>query len=80
MVIGAKEPLQDWARIDWKAVKKRVKNLRQRIYRATQNGHTHHKIPIKEGGSDKMENLIHLHKVCHQHLHQMSKVQRLQEA
>jgi len=37
-VIGAKEPLQDWASIDWKAAKKRVKNLRQRIYRATQNG------------------------------------------
>lgn len=41
---------------------------------------THHKVPIKEGGSDKMENLIHLHKICHQQLHQMSKVQRLQEA
>ncbi len=35
--IGAKEPLQDWADIDWRQVKKRVKNLRQRIYRATQN-------------------------------------------
>jgi RNA-directed DNA polymerase len=37
--------------------------------------HTHHKVPAKEGGSDKSENLIHLHKVCHQHLHQMCKVQ-----
>jgi len=35
--IGAKEPLQDWAEIDWRQVKKRVKNLRRRIYRATQN-------------------------------------------
>ncbi len=30
--IGAKEPLQDWASIDWSEVKKRVRNLRQRIY------------------------------------------------
>lgn len=36
--IGAEEPLQDWSTIDWKTVKKRVRNLRQRIYRATQNG------------------------------------------
>ena len=32
--IGAKEPLTDWSSIDWKKIKKRVKNLRQRIYRA----------------------------------------------
>ncbi len=25
--IGARTPLQDWTTIDWKAVKKRVKNL-----------------------------------------------------
>lgn len=36
--IGAKELLIDWTAINWKLVKKRVKNLRQRIYRATQNG------------------------------------------
>ena len=36
--IGAKEPLQDWASIDWQKVNQRVKNLRQRIYRATQEG------------------------------------------
>jgi len=36
--IGTKEPLQDWADINWKLVLKRVRNLRQRIYRATQNG------------------------------------------
>jgi RNA-directed DNA polymerase len=36
--IGAGKPLEDWAAIDWKLVKKRVRNLRQRIYRATQHG------------------------------------------
>ena len=36
--IGARKPLQHWATIDWGQVKKRVRNLRQRIYRATQNG------------------------------------------
>ena len=37
--IGARKPvLQDWSSINWKAIKKRVRNLRQRIYRATQNG------------------------------------------
>jgi len=35
--IGAKETLKDWADINWKLVKKRIRNLRQRIYRATQN-------------------------------------------
>lgn len=34
--IGVKGQLQEWADIDWRAVKKHVKNLRQRIYRATQ--------------------------------------------
>lgn len=37
-VIGAKGSLTDWAEIDWHKVKKRIKNLRQRIYRATQEG------------------------------------------
>ncbi len=36
--IGAKEPLKEWSDIDWKIVKKRVRNLRRRIYRAEQNG------------------------------------------
>ena len=35
--IGAGKPLQHWVTINWKQVKKRVRNLRQRIYRATQN-------------------------------------------
>lgn len=33
--IGAKAPSQ-WSEINWKSVKKRVRNLRQRIFRATQ--------------------------------------------
>ncbi len=36
--IGTKEPLQDWSNINWKKVNKRVRNLRQRIYRATRRG------------------------------------------
>ncbi len=35
--IGTKAPLEDWATINWKLVNKRVRNLRQRIYRATKN-------------------------------------------
>ena len=37
-VIGAKSSLQDWFDIDWQAVAKRVRNLRQRIFRATKSG------------------------------------------
>lgn len=36
--IGAEEPTQDWDDIDWSTVNNKVKNLRQRIYRATQEG------------------------------------------
>ncbi|HNB73558.1 MAG TPA: group II intron reverse transcriptase/maturase [Acidobacteriota bacterium] len=36
--IGAAESLNDWNAIDWKIVNQRVKNLRQRIYRATKEG------------------------------------------
>lgn len=36
--IGAKEPLKEWSDINWKTTKKRVRNLRRRIYRAKQNG------------------------------------------
>jgi RNA-directed DNA polymerase len=36
--IGANGHLEAWADIEWKSVKKRVKDLRQRIYRATKNG------------------------------------------
>ena len=31
--------------------------------------HTHHKIAVASGGTDKQENLIHLHSACHKHLH-----------
>lgn len=31
--------------------------------------HTHHKVRIADGGTDKADNLIHLHKACHKHLH-----------
>ncbi|MBU6455546.1 MAG: reverse transcriptase N-terminal domain-containing protein [Cyanobacteria bacterium REEB67] len=34
--IGTKE-LKDWHDINWRASRKRVKNLRRRIFRATQN-------------------------------------------
>lgn len=34
--IGVNEQAEEWADIDWQLVDKRVKNLRQRIYRATQ--------------------------------------------
>jgi RNA-directed DNA polymerase len=36
--IGAEGPHLDWDAIDWAQVEGRVKNLRQRIYRATQQG------------------------------------------
>jgi RNA-directed DNA polymerase len=34
--IGAEGPVYRWADINWKLIQKRIKNLRQRIYRATQ--------------------------------------------
>ncbi|BAZ70262.1 hypothetical protein NIES4106_50530 [Fischerella sp. NIES-4106] len=37
MDIGTRKPLQNWADINWRLTKKRVRNLRQRIYRATKN-------------------------------------------
>ncbi len=40
--IGMKERSLDWGSIDWKLVLKPVRNLRQRIYRATQNGQGKH--------------------------------------
>ena len=36
--IGATGPHDAWAAIDWRRARQRVKNLRQRIYRATENG------------------------------------------
>ncbi|MCI0563307.1 MAG: reverse transcriptase N-terminal domain-containing protein [Nitrososphaera sp.] len=51
--IGAKEPRQDWASIDWQKTKKRVKNLRQRIYRARRLEPDEGKpsFPVLRGGS-----------------------------
>ena len=34
---------------------------------------THHIVPVKEGGSDDADNLIHLHKPCHKQVHSKSK-------
>jgi len=42
--------------------------------------HTHHKIPVEQGGTDRTENLEHVHKACHQHLHQMNTVPMVLEA
>lgn len=36
-VIGDKEHLTDWSQVNWKPVMKNVRNLRRRIYLATQN-------------------------------------------
>lgn len=36
--IGIMEPLRDWDDIDWSLVEERVRNLRQRIFRATRRG------------------------------------------
>jgi RNA-directed DNA polymerase len=36
--IGVTGQLQDWSAINWQIVKDNVRNLRQRIFRATQNG------------------------------------------
>ncbi|AFZ52119.1 group II intron reverse transcriptase/maturase [Dactylococcopsis salina] len=30
---------------------------------------THHIVPVKDGGSDDAENLVHLHKACHKQVH-----------
>lgn len=35
---------------------------------------THHIVPVKEGGSDDKENLIHLHKACHKQVHSKPKL------
>ena len=35
---------------------------------------THHIIPVKDGGSDDIENLIHLHAACHKQEHNKTKL------
>ena len=42
------------------------------IQQALFNGeklNTHHVVAVKDGGMDRVENLVHLHHTCHQHLH-----------
>ena len=34
---------------------------------------THHIVPLKDGGTDDSENLVHLHKACHKQVHSKSK-------
>lgn len=29
----------------------------------------HHKVPVKQGGTDEIKNLVHIHKSCHKNLH-----------
>ncbi len=38
---------------------------------------THHIVPVKEGGSDDADNLIHLHKSCHKQVHSKSEYKGL---
>ncbi|MGK7928958.1 MAG: HNH endonuclease, partial [Spirulina sp.] len=38
---------------------------------------THHIKPVKEGGSDDKENLIHLHKACHKQVHSTGRLDML---
>jgi len=39
--------------------------------------HTHHIVQRKNGGTDKEENLIHLHQACHRHVHSKGDTERL---
>ncbi len=36
--------------------------------------HTHHIVRVKDGGTNDLNNLVHIHKTCHQHLHSKKKV------
>ncbi|GAB4311960.1 MAG: group II intron reverse transcriptase/maturase [Geminocystis sp.] len=35
---------------------------------------THHIIPVKDGGEDSTDNLVHLHEACHKQVHSKSKL------
>ncbi|MGI0483681.1 group II intron reverse transcriptase/maturase, partial [Geminocystis sp. CENA526] len=35
---------------------------------------THHIVPVREGGEDSIDNLVHLHKACHKQVHSKSKL------
>lgn len=41
---------------------------------------THHRMSIKEGGTDQAHNLIHLHRICHQQVHNGGILAELQKA
>ncbi|WP_442944401.1 HNH endonuclease [Nostoc sp.] len=34
----------------------------------------HHILPVKQGGSDDIENLIHLHSACYKQVHSKTKL------
>lgn len=40
--------------------------------------HTHHKIRVKDGGTDEITNLEHLHKTCHRQVHTGKRSERLE--
>jgi RNA-directed DNA polymerase len=35
--------------------------------------HTHHRVQVKDGGTDQEENLVHLHQACHYQVHRTGK-------
>ena len=35
---------------------------------------THHIVPVAEGGTDDIENLMHLHRACHKQVHNKTKL------
>lgn len=41
----------------------------EHLFNGEQQLHTHHRIRIKDGGTQRVGNLIHLHKACHKHIH-----------
>ena len=53
---------------DWKCP-----NCKQSLFNGV-DIETHHIIPVKEGGSDDTENLIHLHSACHKQEHNKPKL------
>ncbi|MFT5194442.1 MAG: RNA-directed DNA polymerase [Candidatus Promineifilaceae bacterium] len=40
----------------------------------------HHRTPLEKGGTNEVENLILLHRICHQQLHKMGNTLGLLEA
>ena len=50
----------------------RCPNCKQSLFNG-EDIETHHIVPVKEGGSDDAENLIHLHSACHKQEHNKTK-------